>query len=102
MGERSRPTRGAWIEIGVSMARNAVHWSRPTRGAWIEMSRASFTMPMLASRPTRGAWIEIDCFSRSNSFTNRRAPHGARGLKFFLRGFYAASAVVAPHTGRVD
>ena len=81
---RSRPTRGAWIEINSRILRRLSSWrrapqgarglkfcddpirdrraetSRPTRGAWIEIS--SCTRRRLRhrpSRPTRGAWIEI-------------------------------------------
>ena len=36
----SRPTRGAWIEIG-HYAENLLHKeSRPTRGAWIEITKS--------------------------------------------------------------
>ena len=35
----SRPTRGAWIEMLISLAINRTSLtSRPTRGAWIEMT----------------------------------------------------------------
>ena len=34
---RSRPTRGAWIEIKTTRAAQSAGQSRPTRGAWIEM-----------------------------------------------------------------
>ena len=34
---KSRPTRGAWIEIDIKKAKRAKALSRPTRGAWIEI-----------------------------------------------------------------
>ena len=34
--------------------------------------------------------------------SDRRAPHGARGLKYEKHGRIAVERVVAPHTGRVD
>ena len=77
---KSRPTRGAWIEISKIAQPPMLRRSRPTRGAWIEMgSPRSYPWQWKVSRPTRGAWIEIP-----------RQP--ARSEK----------AAVAPHTGRVD
>jgi len=35
---KSRPTRGAWIEIKAINEMTAAVESRPTRGAWIEIS----------------------------------------------------------------
>ena len=34
---KSRPIRGAWIEIGSAVTRRTVAMSRPIRGAWIEI-----------------------------------------------------------------
>ena len=56
---RSRPARGAWIEIA-SKAKAATCWgSRPARGAWIEIQVARMSLNGTWSRPARGAWIEI-------------------------------------------
>ena len=33
--------------------------SRPARGAWIEMSNITLVPRLRPSRPARGAWIEI-------------------------------------------
>ena len=34
----SRPARGAWVEIAVSLLiAPALLWSRPARGAWVEI-----------------------------------------------------------------
>ena len=57
---KSRPARGAWIEISVLAMMPTGIGSRPARGAWIEMTRA---VP---------PWLPPSC----------RAPHGARGLKY--------------------
>ena len=89
IGEKSRPTRGAWIEIKRILSGAPEIWSRPTRGAWIEiMSLLSQAMEARArrlARPPRGAGKEI----RSPRFFwrgwSRRAPHGARGLKSVQR-----------------
>ena len=34
------------------------------------------------SRPARGAWVEISACALGRSHRGRRAPQGARGLKF--------------------
>ena len=103
---RSRPTRGAWIEICrmpklirlydgraphgarglkclIDTVDNADYWSRPTRGAWIEMPSSKDSGIRLSSRPTRGAWIEINITLPDSTTGLCRAPHGARGLKYF-------------------
>ena len=54
-----------------------------------------------ASCPSRGTWIEIPSKSHVNLYRTRRAPRGARGLK------YKASEVVllfvvVPLAGHVD
>ena len=36
----SRPARGGWIEIRLSLRRRGAIWSRPARGGWIEMTKA--------------------------------------------------------------
>ena len=54
------------------------------------------------SRPTRGAWIEISCDWNRGFFGRRRAPQGARGLKYVFRHYGYSFREVAPHKGRVD
>ena len=77
------------------------------------------------SRPARGAWIEILRILLLSILIKSRAPHGARGLKFYLirgsertrqsrpaRGAWieiigltvirVITKHVAPRTGRVD
>ena len=56
---RSRPSRGAWIEILMCTGAPSLKTSRPSRGAWIEMSFDRRSTSGFASRPSRGAWIEI-------------------------------------------
>ena len=63
-------------------ANSVLFVSRPARGAWIEIDVYILKNVPLESRPARGAWIEIliergDCYA-----SYRRAPQGARGLKW--------------------
>ena len=51
--------------------------SRPTRGAWIEMSPLTPVLTLAASRPTRGAWIEMLIRTPKPS-TFSVAPHTGR------------------------
>ena len=56
----SHLTRGAWIEIMMTLADTGAKTSHLTRGAWIEMSVKSDSGSLpLPSHLTRGAWIEI-------------------------------------------
>ena len=41
------------------IAENYKKKSRPARGAWVEMYSDSPTAPAVESRPARGAWVEI-------------------------------------------
>ena len=54
------------------------------------------------SRPARGAWIEILKTSFNAGDVVRRAPHGARGLKYDYSWLGVKELNVAPRTGRVD
>ena len=76
--------------------------SRPARGAWIEIGRRPTPLTRPMSRPARGAWIEIRYRPRIRRCSHGRAPHGARGLKYKLRSLIVAPHLVAPRTGRVD
>ena len=78
-GWKSRPARGAWIEIVPASLASPFCWSRPARGAWIEIVPASLASPFCWSRPARGAWIEMQD-----------------------QQFVLSSEYVAPRTGRVD
>ena len=85
---------------------------------------SSTTNAAAMSRPARGAWIEIQFYGDIVAVCNRRAPQGARGLKFInqlkqegidtsrpARGAWIEIPVgsalvtavsVAPRKGRVD
>ena len=56
---RSRPARGAWIEMGGYPGGRCRSASRPARGAWIEIWKKRCWVCRKMSRPARGAWIEI-------------------------------------------
>ena len=56
--------------------------SRSSRSAWIEMMRCLGISMLIKSRSSRSAWIEIRCRGRQGISDARRAPRGARGLKF--------------------
>ena len=119
---RSRPARGAWIEICQSPCRlrrtlrRAPHGarglkcsiiasrpckagSRPARGAWIEISAVPSPPSGSGSRPARGAWIEIHTPLCSRSAFLCRAPHGARGLKLGAVGQGGRSSPSRPARG---
>ena len=76
--------------------------SRPARGAWIEIHYVRHFHPDAGSRPARGAWIEIKNLIVELLRLARRAPHGARGLKFYGAKKHVKEKGVAPRTGRVD
>ena len=54
------------------------------------------------SRPARGAWIEIVQGIGQREAVGRRAPQGARGLKFGIGEQADEIIKVAPRKGRVD
>mgnify|MGYP004725130887 CR=1 FL=1 len=77
--EKSRPARGAWVEIRKSLvAETGTLSSRPARGAWVEIRKLLAVNSGNASRPARGAWVEMS--------TSGRTP---------------LLAIVAPRKGRV-
>ena len=55
----------------------------------------------MRSRPARGAWVEINLFLVSLVLVVRRAPQGARGLKFDPLYRAVIRTIVAPRKGRV-
>ena len=105
LGDASRPSRGAWIEIhlfpppliarpcraprgarGLKFLRlgnTAMNAGRAPRGArglkWIE---GAFFFAFFRSRPSRDAWIEIPAIYTATQIGSSRAPRGARGLKY--------------------
>ena len=54
------------------------------------------------SRPVWGAWIEIGAAVPERLGPHRRAPYGARGLKYAQALAQALGDGVAPRMGRVD
>ena len=58
---------------------------------------------IFGSRPSRGAWIEIRYHSDRSYEASRRAPRGARGLKYeVVVAVRSLRHTVAPLAGRVD
>ena len=51
------------------------------------------------SRPARGAWVEIPILIADASEVLRRAPQGARGLKFFQKSFWIVNTKSRPARG---
>ena len=51
---KSRPTRGAWIEMLTLYVRHMDAMSRPTRGAWIEMLPLMGSLSMMCVAPHTG------------------------------------------------
>ena len=99
----SRPVWGAWIEIGLcGRYLYYYRWSRPVWGAWIEIPLISRMTRAKQSRPVWGAWIEIYDKEWLIDYAGRRAPYGARGLKWLKKGTNSLRALVAPRMGRVD
>ena len=99
---RSRPARGAWVEITWLASRPST-WtrSRPARGAWVEMPTSGASASSSGSRPARGAWVEITLATLFFHRLPRRAPQGARGLKFQHFKHQNDHVTVAPRKGRV-
>ena len=51
---KSRPSRGAWIEIRSSPACRKSRKSRPSRGAWIEIDLVNSSTSEIAVAPLAG------------------------------------------------
>ena len=122
----SRPTRGAWIEIGDIAAQGEDGEGRAPQGArglkyaagilcdrdrrgrapqgarGLKLLFRRLRRCLAGSRPTRGAWIEIPYLQKSFSVGQCRAPQGARGLKSGDYSGIEEPHQVAPHKGRVD
>ena len=98
---KSRPARGAWIEIAADTSAAGSDTSRPARGAWIEIRCHPPARCSRRSRPARGAWIEIVIiFLHGCDTEGRRAPHGARGLKCDNEALVHDQVGRAPHGAR--
>ena len=58
--DKSRPARGAWVEIRRVSGGIPIQGSRPARGAWVEIHGIELKeIEKAMSRPARGAWVEI-------------------------------------------
>ena len=69
--ERSRPRKGAWIEI---LRRNS--WpgmvdSRPRKGAWIEIARKKWSTSRAGVAPARGRGLKSAGYSRGSEVDGR-------------------------------
>ena len=73
--------------------------SRPARGAWIEIKITIVDVVKKLSRPARGAWIEMLMAWRYMGHQQGRAPQGARGLKFRGTGRIRRTAGSRPARG---
>ena len=96
-----RGARGLKFEVcGVAMRNDGR--SRPSRGAWIEMCNTPTKLKFPLGRAPRGArgLKFIDEIGVLHS--NRRAPRGARGLKYKIFMAPVTDGAVAPHAGRGD
>ena len=51
---RSRPARGAWIEISNFLRMRSPSTSRPARGAWIEMLKVDGELVQITVAPRKG------------------------------------------------
>ena len=119
---KSRPSRGAWIEISTATATKIRIASRAPRGArglkslrrparrgsesraprgarGLKSLCLSLISSQLSSRPSRGAWIEI-FLPLLASCAPGRAPRGARGLKFVSSINIFKQISRAPHGAR--
>ena len=56
--------------------------SLPSRGAWVEIRTAELCFVLLRSLPSRGAWVEIWLGYWLGNWVLGRSPRGERGLKF--------------------
>ena len=123
---RSPSPRRAWIEISYFFERGCKHvWSPSPRRAWIEITETElFVVNVQASPSPRRAWIEIKAsasvvtFVKSpsprrawieitiaricDSSSNRRPPHGGRGLKSPAPPLFLSPTPVALPTEGVD
>ena len=84
IAKRSRPARGAWVEIPCRAAASPRCSSRAPQGARGLKFKAMIvqTLIELRSRPARGAWVEITYLEQIAKSEKGRAPQGARGLKY--------------------
>ena len=78
----SHPSRGAWIEMGLSLTRQQRTQRRTPRGVrGLKSSCGAIHLVPPPSHPSRGAWIEIQLKTKAGMSYLRRTPRGVRGLK---------------------
>ncbi len=100
---RSRPARGAWIEIFIGRKTWKKNIGRAPQGArGLKLEVGKIDILIMPSRPARGAWIEIVAALVALFAAGGRAPQGARGLKYLFRLVLVLHLAVAPRKGRVD
>ena len=119
---KSRPTRGAWIEMPFvlqtfyDLHSRAPHGARglkyffgipslvfsgraPHGARGLKSTPFKICLILASSRPTRGAWIEIASIRAACMPIACRAPHGARGLKYCWRSRSCPTAESRPTRG---
>ena len=96
-----------WLSViakmqNINYAFYAFLLSRPVWGAWIEIVKVAGVTFKNGRRAPYGArglkYYQVVFYQKGNS----RAPYGARGLKFYQIGDQYDQPHVAPRMGRVD
>ena len=101
MLRRSRPARGAWIEIDChNQGRNSARGRAPHGARGLKYHCRIYDNNTFVSRPARGAWIEITRSASPRWRRSCRAPHGARGLKYYYKVDEDGKQSRAPHGAR--
>ena len=62
---KSRPRKGAWIEIELSLRWQVTRARRPRKGAWIEITLDSPTLSRISVAPARGRGLKSDLACRN-------------------------------------
>ena len=60
ISSKSRPRKGAWIEMIPSLLMFGLNMSRPRKGAWIEIKQADPTQKPGIVAPARGRGLKYD------------------------------------------
>ena len=98
---KSRPAWGAWIEINEHTKHNSAKTSRPAWGAWIEMhSMRPFAQGASSRAPHGARGLKLYLRAPPPGGISGRAPHGARGLKWRSAPGVAFTTCRAPHGAR--
>ena len=99
----SRAPQGArGLKFAPSCGCGSCGRSRPARGAWVEIKKGGYPMHAQLRRAPQGA-RGLKCHRRADParLCHRRAPQGARGLKYKIRLSMVNEPQVAPRKGRV-